>query len=292
MNKGRPESGLVLGTRRRRRISEGRAIGDKRKTGVDYARLLRKVLLVADVTRHAVHHDTPVSRACDFHSFRRAFCTIIAASGVNVQTAMSLAGHSSESTHQRYVPLSQALTVPDAAIPTVYASQDRREGERLAPGRYLSRPHPLARSPTSAQGDPMFTAGEDWDGVVEILPLKDEDIKPTGHPGQFEVTVRLSPLMNDTAWTEFFDASVPSAYIPLNSMRSNAKTAFGGLVFTTSEANLLAFLEDVKRRVRGTTEWYVREYLPGQRQKAQEKETKAEAAQVELERVRGKFAGK
>jgi site-specific recombinase XerD len=60
-----------------------------------------------------------VSLPCDFHSFRRAFCTGIAASGVNVQMAMSLAGHSSAATHQRYVQLSEALSVPDAAIPTV-----------------------------------------------------------------------------------------------------------------------------------------------------------------------------
>ena len=109
----------MFGVRRRRRLTDGSKLGDKRKKGEDYARRLRKALLAAAVTRHALHHETPVSLPCDFHSFRRAFCTGIAASGVNVQVAMSLAGHSSAATHQRYVLLSEALSVPAAAIPAV-----------------------------------------------------------------------------------------------------------------------------------------------------------------------------
>ena len=47
------------------------------------------------------------------------FCTGIAGAAVNVQTGMSLAGHSSAATHQRYANLAEALTVPDAAISTI-----------------------------------------------------------------------------------------------------------------------------------------------------------------------------
>lgn len=119
LSKGKPQSGYVFGVRRRRRLGDGSSIGDKRKKGGDLARRLRKALIVAGVTRHALHHETPVSLPTDFHSFRRAFCTGIAAAGTNVQTAMSLAGHSSAATHQRYVNLAEALTVPDAAIPTI-----------------------------------------------------------------------------------------------------------------------------------------------------------------------------
>ena len=119
MSKGRPTAGFVFGVRRRRRLGDGSQLGDQRKKGVDYARRLRKALLVAGVTRYELHNETPTSLPCDFHSFRRAFCTGIAAAGVNVQVAMSLAGHSSAATHQRYVLLSEALAVPEAAIPTV-----------------------------------------------------------------------------------------------------------------------------------------------------------------------------
>lgn len=56
----------------------------------------------------------------DFHSFRRQFNTALAASGLNVQQAMALAGHKSTTTHMAYVQLAQhgALETPSAAMPT------------------------------------------------------------------------------------------------------------------------------------------------------------------------------
>jgi len=53
----------------------------------------------------------------DFHSFRRAFNTALAAAGVNVQMAMRLAGHRNAGTHMRYVQLTEALEAPETALP-------------------------------------------------------------------------------------------------------------------------------------------------------------------------------
>ena len=53
----------------------------------------------------------------DFHSFRRAFNTALAAAGVNVQMAMRLAGHRNAGTHMRYVQLTEALEAPATALP-------------------------------------------------------------------------------------------------------------------------------------------------------------------------------
>jgi hypothetical protein len=59
-------------------------------------------------------HTAPV----DFHSFRRAFATALAGSGVNVQTAMVLAGHSDARTHLGYVALAaEQQPIPAAALP-------------------------------------------------------------------------------------------------------------------------------------------------------------------------------
>jgi hypothetical protein len=52
-----------------------------------------------------------------FHSFRRAFATGLASSGMNVQQAMALAGHRNASTHMRYVRITEVLDIPEAALP-------------------------------------------------------------------------------------------------------------------------------------------------------------------------------
>jgi integrase len=53
----------------------------------------------------------------DFHSFRRAFATGLASSGMNVQQAMALAGHRNASTHMLYVRITEVLDIPEAALP-------------------------------------------------------------------------------------------------------------------------------------------------------------------------------
>lgn len=59
----------------------------------------------------------------DFHSMRHAFCSGIAASGANLQTQMSLAGHRQAQTAMRYTQLGQTEQkpiidgIPDAPLP-------------------------------------------------------------------------------------------------------------------------------------------------------------------------------
>jgi integrase len=80
------------------------------------ARMLRHYLLVAGVTRAELHRATDRTLRTDFYSFRRAFVTALAASGVNAQVGMRLAGHRSMTTHQRY-HIPEALQIPDDAVP-------------------------------------------------------------------------------------------------------------------------------------------------------------------------------
>lgn len=65
-----------------------------------------------------LYFETATTLPVDFHSFRRAYSTALAACGVNVQQAMHLAGHSSPRAHMRYVQNTKAMgRVPSAAIP-------------------------------------------------------------------------------------------------------------------------------------------------------------------------------
>ncbi len=61
----------------------------------------------------------------DFHSFRRAFATGLASSGMNVQQAMALAGHRNASTHMRYVRITEVLDIPEPALPKLTGGSDR-----------------------------------------------------------------------------------------------------------------------------------------------------------------------
>jgi integrase len=99
VGQGRPRTGLVFPEQKH-----------------SYARELRRALLVAGIERHELHHDTPTTKCVDFHSFRRAFVTAVAAAGLNAQTAMRLSGHRSITTHQRY-NLPDVIPIPSAAVP-------------------------------------------------------------------------------------------------------------------------------------------------------------------------------
>ena len=83
-------------------------------------------------------------RPLDFHSFRRAFNTGLAAAGVNVQMAMRLAGHRNAATHMRYVQLTEALEAPALALPslkqTAAALPIARKPLSPNPGESLARP--------------------------------------------------------------------------------------------------------------------------------------------------------
>lgn len=95
-----------------------------------WARELRRALWMAEIRRGGtkttcpLQVDTAETRRVDFHSFRRAYVTGLARAGVNVQTALKLTGHTSPSTHQRYVALVEALEVPEAALPNGFAPDE------------------------------------------------------------------------------------------------------------------------------------------------------------------------
>ncbi len=115
---GSPESGPVFPVR------HGKNKGAfKAARGTSYAKRLRDAfegaMKRADVAvRPALLKGTPHTSRCNFHSWRHAFNSAMANSGVNMQTAMSLASHSDAKTHMRYVASSAAMKlIPASALP-------------------------------------------------------------------------------------------------------------------------------------------------------------------------------
>lgn len=110
-------------------VTRGERKGQARKRrGVSFADRLRRALLKAGVTRHEVHHETSWSLPADFHSFRRAFGTAAAESGMNAQQAMNLMAHANLRAHERYVLLGQSQQprpIPDALVPRIVPESSR-----------------------------------------------------------------------------------------------------------------------------------------------------------------------
>lgn len=125
---GRPTKGPVFPMR------HGKGAGERRGKS-SHAKRLRKALWLAGVRRGEtpaqceLQTDTAQSRRVDFHSLRRAFNTALADAGVNVQTAMRLAGHRNASTHMRYVLLAERLETPDAALPRLTKANGLPKGK-------------------------------------------------------------------------------------------------------------------------------------------------------------------
>lgn len=127
VGQGKPTTGPVFPLRRGPKAGQ-------RKTGrgISYAQALRDALWAEGIVRPlpgyeaatgnarralcALQVDTDETRAVDFHSFRRAFVTGLANSGLNLQTAMAAAGHSDPVTHGRYIT-DGVLEVPASALP-------------------------------------------------------------------------------------------------------------------------------------------------------------------------------
>jgi hypothetical protein len=92
---------------------------------------LRRHLKLARVERVELHEDFDAdadgsggSRRADFHSVRRLFCTSLAVAGVNIQTAMELAGHRRAETAMRYVKLAKnMMAAPSASKRAVRADK-------------------------------------------------------------------------------------------------------------------------------------------------------------------------
>jgi integrase len=164
---GEPRKGPVFP------IREGERAGARRGK-MSHARELRKALWQAGVRRGEtraeceLQTDTEQTRRADFHSFRRAYNTGLAKAGVNVQTAMKLAGHRSPVTHMKYVLPSEPLAVPNAALPKgLSVAPDRLSGisaramlDRAAladatlAGALRALASGLARRPHRARGKP------------------------------------------------------------------------------------------------------------------------------------------
>ncbi len=144
-HEGRPSAGPVFPVRR------GDTAGEHRTTrGTSFAARLRRDLKRAlgwagIEERPELFTETKFTRPVDFHSFRRAFNTGLAKAGLNVQTAMVLAGHSDARTHLGYVQLAAEQTaIPEAALPKLgpllkatkakVRAQEERSRERSQPG--------------------------------------------------------------------------------------------------------------------------------------------------------------
>jgi hypothetical protein len=103
---------------------------------ISCAGALRRDLAKAGLTRPEIFHETATTLPVDFHSFRRAFNTALAAAGVNVQLAMKLAGHADERTHMRYVmDAPEMRRIPEAAIPRLNPSGRSATGFATDRGR-------------------------------------------------------------------------------------------------------------------------------------------------------------
>jgi integrase len=131
---GKPVAGPVFPVRRGPRAGK-----DKKSRGTSFAARFRRdffragcVLLppVKDEDgtptpnpADALYNDTAVSQRMNFHSLRRAYDRALArVPGMNIQTAMTLTGHTDEKTHMRYVREAEAARpVPIAALPFIEA---------------------------------------------------------------------------------------------------------------------------------------------------------------------------
>jgi len=109
---GSPTTGPVFPVGRGERANEHRG-----HTG--YARQLRAALELAGITRPELFTNDTESKRVDFHSFRRAYVTALADSGMNAQQAMKLAAHTKIETHMRYVDRTRALKTPEAIVPSM-----------------------------------------------------------------------------------------------------------------------------------------------------------------------------
>jgi integrase len=130
---GKPVAGPVFPVRRGPRAGK-----DKKARGTSFAFRFRRDFFRAGVVRlppvvdakgkatpnpaDPLYFDTPVSRVMTFHSLRRAYDRALAHAGTNIQTAMTLSGHTDQTTHMRYVREAEAASpVPIAALPFIEA---------------------------------------------------------------------------------------------------------------------------------------------------------------------------
>lgn len=125
---GRPASGPVFPVRRGPRAGQAKKAGN-----MSYADRLRRELLKAGVTRRELHHETPTTLPCDFHSTRRAFATAGVGAGMTEQQIMSVGGWSDSKLVTRYRD-----KLAPKALPAVAALPDLASDH----ARLLRKPEP------------------------------------------------------------------------------------------------------------------------------------------------------
>lgn len=132
---GRPAAGPVFP------VTKGDRKGQHRQErGTSYAHRLRRELWRMGIRDHAIHNDTPTSKRVDWHSFRRAFASALAAADVGEQRAMRLTAHTDSRVHARYVLESEAMqTIPIAAVPLLPATLGKGTGVPIRAARESGR---------------------------------------------------------------------------------------------------------------------------------------------------------
>lgn len=121
-------------------VRRGARYGEHKLRGTSYARELREALWRAGVVRpepgYALARTEEERRALcalqsgmkgkrsavDFHSFRRAFVTATANSGISFAESQRLADHADPRTHDRYVDKGGVRVVPEKAVPRISAA--------------------------------------------------------------------------------------------------------------------------------------------------------------------------
>ena len=66
-----------------------------------------------------LYNQTATTLPVDFHSCRCAFVSVLARTGVNVQTAMALTHHADPKVHMRYIAEELGRNVLDSALPSI-----------------------------------------------------------------------------------------------------------------------------------------------------------------------------
>ncbi len=168
-----------------------------------------------------LYHETAATLPVDFHSFRRAFNTGLAEAGVNVQTAMLLAGHADAKTHMRYVQQTRAMRrVPDAALPRLPATcgavansceSDPTTTKQGSPERRAETSDD-AQSPTkqARSGEPRSSYKPDVAGSTPVPPTTrrfphDTGDCPASAPSRYSTAMRTATPAS--TWLSTIDRS-------------------------------------------------------------------------------------
>jgi integrase len=175
----------------------------KRCTRSGYAKDLRYWLQAAGLDRAELFANNEETKQVDFHSFRRAYCSALAVSGVNAQTAMQLAAHSKMETHMMYMGRAVPLATPAGIVPAM--------GPAVGPSPAAAR----RTKPNNSNGDAdlQLAAGDESRACrmgTKARSVRLFVIRPVGSRPKIS---RLFQRLGPEAWTMTL-AEPPSARAP------------------------------------------------------------------------------